>query len=257
MYLQQLTKLFLKKLNSDIVCLFCNVKKIIVITLFALFHVAFNEPEKKNIPIGMIRVSFYTYLNETEVSMKEWKDFMIFRQENYNESILKYRPDFERISLDWKVNINLNEAFDSGQLDGLPVVGIKYEDAVRYIQYKNELDHLTEKKRSEFKKLEYFLPNSELDTLLGAPNAIISGTRWSKILTNNIPVCAVRKNEGKSKIGLYFYHDNVSEMSARKGYALRGNYRTGKINAGLGCEQEFLVPSGWIGFRIAARVIQE
>lgn len=223
----------------------------------AIFSVAFIRPDKKEIPKGMVRLTFYTYLGETEVSMKEWKEFMLYRQDNFGESILKYRPDFERISLDWKVNSHLSEAFDAGQLDWLPVVGIKYEDVLRFVQFKNEQERVANKNSAEFKKIEYFLPNSEMDTLLGTPNSFISGAKWSQVSSDNIPVCVVRNKEGQSTLGLYHYHDNVSEMSAKKGFALRGNYRTGKLNAGLGSEQEYLVPSGWIGFRMAARVIQE
>jgi hypothetical protein len=226
-------------------------------SLLLLLASSFVEPSKKQIPAHFVRISFYRYLQQHETTFKEWKTFMNYMTVNKGDREDRYLPNFEQVALDWKTKRNLNEMFEKGQLDSLPVVGIRYEDVLRYVNYKNELDLVAQKTESDFKRLKYFLPTPEIDTLLGKLGTLLPPTKMQKATPNAFPVLPVTHSCGKTKSGIYFYHQNVAEMSEIKGIALRGSYKTGLKDAGLGSTQNYYVPSGFIGFRLWAEVVEE
>ena len=226
-------------------------------SLLLLLASSFVEPNKKQIPSHFVRISFYRYLQQHETTFKEWKTFMSYMTVNKGDREDRYLPNFEQIALDWKTKRNLNEMFEKGHLDSLPVVGIRYEDVLRYVNYKNEQDLLAQKSESDFKRLKYSLPTPEMDTLLGNLGSILLPTKMQKSITNTFPVLPVHHSSGKTKRGIYFYHQNVAEMSETKGIALRGSYKSSLKDAGLGSTQNYFVPSGFIGFRLWAEVVEE
>jgi hypothetical protein len=230
---------------------------------FGLFFVLFMgatsmvEPSKKQVPAHFVRVSFYRYLQQTETTFKEWRTFMNDMSEKNGEREDRYMPDFQQIALDWKTRRNLQEMFEKGQLDSLPVVGIRYEDVLRYISYKNEGERTAQKSETQFKRWRYLLPTVETDTLLGLKGNLLAGTKCQKWEVNTFPILPANHPTGKSKSGLFFYHQNASEMSQTKGLALRGSYKNSLKESGLSTTQDYFVPSGFIGFRLMIDVLEE
>jgi len=225
--------------------------------LFSIAAFAFVEPSKKQVPSGFVRISFYRYVQQHETTFKEWRVFMDFMEKEKGDRPERYLPDFTQIALDWKTKKNLEELFQTGKLDSLPVVGVRFEDVIKFVAYKNELEQAATKKETEFKRLKFLLPNSETDTLLGKMGALLTGSKPQKNLPNAFPVFPVNHPMGSSKSKLFFIHQNVSEMSDTKGIALRGSYKNDLKSSGLGIVQNYYVPSGFIGFRLMAEVVEE
>jgi len=228
-----------------------------VFFLFLMGLCSFIEPSKKQVPSQFVRVSFYRYVQQHETTFREWRVFMKEMTDLKGEPSDRFLPNFEQIAIDWKTKKNLAEMFENGKLDSLPVVGIRYEDVLRYVNYKNEMDQKAQKSDQEFKRIKYSLPTVETDTLFGKNASLLIGTKPQKAIPNAFPVLPVHQSSGKSKIGIYFFHQNVAEMSDIKGMALRGSYRNNLKDAGLGSTQSYFIPSGFIGFRLIAEVIEE
>jgi hypothetical protein len=225
--------------------------------LLSIVAFAFVEPSIKQVPTGFVRISFYRYMQQHETTFKEWREFMGYMEKEKGDRPERYGPDFTQIALDWKTKKNLEKMFQAGNLDSLAVVGVRFEDVMKFVAYKNELEQAANKKETEFKRLKYLLPNSETDTLLGKMGALLSGTKSQKNLPNAFPVLPINHPMGSTKSKLFFIHQNVSEMSDTKGIALRGSYKKDLKSSGLGVVQNYFVPSGFIGFRLMAEVVEE
>ncbi len=154
-----------------------------------------------------------------------------------------------------------------------PLVGVTYEQAVLYSQWRTEyinslykLYHLKYPRSIDVpKRVTYRLPTPEewdniltLDSIYMPDEGMIKpdftppvakkenavNTRISKGLTSSVYYY------WRNKIGIYAFDDNVSEMTSEKGVARGCNWTGGKENTNC----HYQKPTNWVGFRCVVDV---
>lgn len=250
------------------------------------FRVAMDLPEKidslmlikimSRIPPGTVLLT-----PEFGVDVLEMRNIDYFRFINYTAQIYgKNSIQYKRIlpnknvwkSYDFNGQDLSNLYFSDNNFLNHPLVGVSYEQAVLYCEWRTEyINNFYDLYHMKYirsigvpKKLTYRLPTPE---------------EWDKILTTDSifmpddgfihpnftnPVkdqAAINKRISKgltssvfyfwkNKIGIYAFDDNVSEMTSEPGVARGCNWTGGKENTNCHYEK----PENWVGFRCVVDV---
>ncbi len=156
----------------------------------------------------------------------------------------------------------------------LPIVGITYEQAVKYVEYiqknSDECDYYQKKKYNGYKR-KFYLPSPQLfdsiQTFIDSTNTLGCNLfNYKNSLCSDCPTGKKYKNHfvlnktGKEptyvyayfpdKFGLYNFKGNVAEMTSVKGIAKGGSCHHYAYEAYEGNSQYYLKPEIWLGFRV-------
>ena len=153
----------------------------------------------------------------------------------------------------------------------LPIAGITYEQALKYIAYKQELTNSCGLKSRDKYRYECFLPTPEefesIQTAMDSTNSLgcnlfnfkdalcadcPNGEKYK-----NHPIMSRTGEEPTSvwsyfpdKFGLYNFKGNVAEMTSVKGIAMGGSCTHYASEAFDGRKQEYVGSAAWLGFRV-------
>jgi hypothetical protein len=162
------------------------------------------------------------------------------------------------------------------KLMDLPIAGITYEQALDYIQYKQDLTNACGLKGKDTFRYECFLPTLEqfemVQTVLDSTNT--KGCSLFNYTNSLCPDCPngetflkdpILSRTGKEPtyvwlyfpdpFGLYNFKGNVAEMTSVKGVALGGSCIHYASEAFDGNRQSYAGSAPWLGFRVWYRRI--
>ena len=167
-----------------------------------------------------------------------------------------------------------------------PVMNIRYEAAVMYCEWLTNIYNNIEHKRKQFKKVKFRLPTEAeweyiarggkegdypWSHLFGSKTTndqgcYLANLQTGKRITNEEDKCP--EHDGgvfpvkshsyhPNEYGLYCVIGNVAEMTAEKGVAKGGGWRTPGGEAKIGKKQMYQGPDPNVGFRVIMEVIEE
>lgn len=239
-------------------------------------------------PIGTVKIKDNIYMDETEVTNFNWREYVMWLEKKHGKTSVAYKnalPD----NLVWKEKESYNEPYTQyyyshPAYNDYPVVGISYEQAVQYCKWRTErvkelfkTKALTDKKNVYPTNFEYRLPTKkeweaaanigysektkkQLDTkykgqLLAnlkrnkEDNVVVAGTA-----PNNADITAPVKSYWSNAAGCYNLIGNVAEMINQQGLAKGGSWINNPNEIFIEKEIAYTKPTAWLGFRCVAEI---
>ena len=254
--------------------------------LFLLCSFVFKLSLKSNyIPPGTLFIKDSLFMDRMEVSNRNWKEFigsnrdeMFKDSEDYKELI----PDSSiTIKLKNYGKIKMNEYFNDPHFDAYPVVGITYEQVLKFCEWRtkkvNQL--MKQKKNNPSIKLEYRLPTipeweiaaqGNLDSIkypfgldyyytVGDNKCRSINCYYPEMTSLNYirPTDDTLQNIKSNSYGLYNMLGNVCEMVMEKGIAKGGHYDALLEYCKIKETYTYSSANKWLGFRCICLVSQQ
>lgn len=234
---------------------------------------AFAQSQKttsyaKELPTGLVRVSFYTLIGIEEVSNLEYRAYLSALLKDSSAASYKAAiPDTLTLvrSQDWDRAIGFY--FSNPNFEKYPVVGVTRSQAMAYCRWRTEQYQIT-KSEMQFDSLEFHLPSRELwleaaqgdstRALYPFPKRKARKFIWS---ADKAGRPAIPRAGGKpNSIGTVNMNGNVAELVESPFLTLGGsfvdplracsNYATKTLT-------DVNIGECWLGFRYAATIVRE
>jgi hypothetical protein len=232
--------------------------------------------EQREAPNGTIRLSFYLYMDETEVTVLHYNQFLSsIKKDSTEEYYLKMLPDAEKVAEEFNLR-NSSVYFKSGKYDLHPIIGVTYNQALAFCKWRTSTWGNDKKLKNQFRKVEFTLPTKEEWQMAAMANTINEKFWWGEIpykkggemLFNCFDPRKKQVNEFFIKtltvksfkpnpLGLYNMNGNVAEIIITKGISLGGSWKEGATSCYNSSKNNYNKPSSALGFRCIARVIVE
>ena len=239
-------------------------------------------------PSGTVKIKGNIYIDKTEVSNFDWREYVMWLEKTYGKTAMEYRnalPD----TLVWKEKESFNEPYTQyyyshPAYNDYPVVGISYEQAVQYCKWRTErvkelfeTKMLTDKKNVYPTNFEYRLPTKEeweaaakigysekiqqqLNTKYKGQilanlkrnkedNVVVAGN-----LAQNADIIAPVKSYWPNAAGCYNLIGNVAEMINQQGLAKGGSWMNEPSEVYIEKDLTYIKPTAWLGFRCVAEI---
>lgn len=239
-------------------------------------------------PTGTVKISNNIYMDETEVTNFSWREYTTWIAIKYGKTSTEYQnalPD----TLVWREKASYNEPYvqyyySHPAYNDYPVVGISYEQAVQYCQWRTErvkellkAKQLTDKKNMYPTNFEYRLPTKEewetvakigysektkqqLETKYKGKiianlkrntedNVVVAGN-----FSQNADVTAPVKSYWPNAAGCYNLIGNVAEMMNQQGLAKGGSWINNPNDVTIEKDLPYTIPTSWLGFRCVAEI---
>ena len=239
-------------------------------------------------PSGTVKIKGNIYIDKTEVSNFDWREYVMWLEKTYGKTAMEYRnalPD----TLVWKEKESFNEPYTQyyyshPAYNDYPVVGISYEQAVQYCKWRTErvkelfeTKMLTDKKNVYPTNFEYRLPTKEeweaaakigysektkklLETKFKGQllanlkrntedNVVVAGN-----LAQNADIIAPVKSYWPNAAGCYNLIGNVAEMINQQGLAKGGSWMNEPSEVYIEKDLTYTKPTAWLGFRCVAEI---
>ena len=239
-------------------------------------------------PSGTVKIKGNIYIDKTEVSNFDWREYVMWLEKTYGKTAMEYRnalPD----TLVWKEKESYNEPYTQyyyshPAYNDYPVVGISYEQAVQYCKWRTErvkelfeTKMLTDKKNVYPTNFEYRLPTKEeweaaakigysekiqqqLNTKYKGQilanlkrnkedNVVVAGN-----LAQNADIIAPVKSYWPNAAGCYNLIGNVAEMINQQGLAKGGSWMNEPSEVYIEKDLTYTKPTAWLGFRCVAEI---
>lgn len=239
-------------------------------------------------PFGTVKIKRDIYIDKTEVTNFNWREYVIWLEKKYGKTALEYKnalPD----TLVWREITSYNEPYTKYYFSHLayndyPVVGISYEQAVQYCKWRTErvkelfkTKALTDKKNVYPINFEYRLPTKEeweTAAKIGysektkkqlenkykgqilanlkrniEDNVVVAGN-----FSQNADVTAPVKSYWPNAIGCYNLIGNVAEMISQQGLAKGGSWMNESSEVYIEKDLTYTKPTAWLGFRCVAEL---
>lgn len=252
---------------------------LIVTSLFTYCTLASAFAQKA--PYGMVKVGENLFVDDTEITNNEYRQFL---QEN--PTLTDIKPDSNIWNGVGDFENPLSEFYYSHPaFDDYPVVGITYEQALKFCEWRTQLQNEYARSRETRGKKAIFylfrLPTEaeweEIATNLN-PNAKYAGgwetpkNKKGEYHFNFVAQTDTAKdylvdnfaytNSVKEKIfisyqnKIYGLAGNVSEVVEEKGIAKGGSWNSPKENCTIKVRESYEGATAWIGFRCVAEIYQ-
>ena len=239
-------------------------------------------------PSGTVKIKGNIYIDKTEVSNFDWREYVMWLEKTYGKTAMEYRnalPD----TLVWKEKESFNEPYTQyyyshPAYNDYPVVGISYEQAVQYCKWRTErvkelfeTKMLTDKKNVYPTNFEYRLPTKEeweaaakigysekIQQQLNTKykGQILANLKRNKednvVVAGNIPdnadITAPVKSYWPNAAGCYNLIGNVAEMINQQGLAKGGSWKNEPSEVYIEKDLTYIKPTAWLGFRCVAEI---
>jgi formylglycine-generating enzyme required for sulfatase activity len=209
-----------------------------IVSLFILFSTFLNYGSLK--PPGTIGISDKLYMDQTEISNLDWTEHLVWLKFKYGLESEKYQnalPDLEI----WKevYGIDFKLIPTNKVPNNYPIVGISYNQAIVYCQWRTQVVNEVYKDKMEVK---YRLPSIEEYKIAQKFEKKDTEDYFfhEQYKLHQLP----SKTKGKFML---FLSSNVSEMTNELGIALTAEY---------GKTKNYSKAEKWLGFRCVAEIIE-
>ncbi len=261
------------------------MKKFIVSSLIVLISVSFSGELEFDTPSGTVKIADNLYMDQTEVSNKDWRDFMNWNKIKYGIDSEKYLSTIPNASV-WQNKVLEENYLEAPQFNNYPVVGISYEQAVSYCDWRtnqlNESLYRTEHKLSNSTDLsDESIPTvfkcriptkKEWETISTIDYSEKTKKLMSKKRYANNPLYNIAQPNANNKKGIisittdvksfwpnekgvYNLIGNVAEMIQEKGVAKGGSWKQTLEEINAQKEFNYTEPNNWVGFRCVCEKI--
>ena len=243
----------------------------IALTLFSFTK---NKSQDKFTPPGTVKVGHYFFMDEAEISNMAWMEYVYWTERVYGKDSKQY-TDVQADSNVWDEPYR-SHYFSHPAYRMYPIVGISYEQAVAYCQWRSDrvmeklLITKEQKKNTVIpSKVIYRLPTREewekvaqmpystktqkaLDTKYkdAAQANFYSIDHSTEIRITTAPVLSYWPNE----IGVYNMLGNVSEMVSERGIMKGGSWTDLESDIQIKTVIPYTKPTKYIGFRSVCEV---
>lgn len=255
--------------------------------LILLVLLNFKLPEKLFVPPETVQVNETLFFDKAEVSNAEWRKFDQWVKEKYGASSFRYwsaTPD----TTVWRKDLAICEEEvkhynHHPKYSDHPVVGISYEQAVRYCNWRTEkvmemIEQGKMGKKSLPKSLNYRLPTkTEWEQVAKAGYSDrfqqyidkkgLKRNNLHNIVSDSIPppeyqpkpnpdatITAPVISYFPNKYGIFNLIGNVAEMTSAQGIAKGGSWRDRSKNVTVEKDFTYDGPAAWLGFRCVCEV---
>lgn len=249
--------------------------KNLVLSLTALAALCLSFSKTKTfVPPGTVQVSDSLFADKAEISNAAWLEYEQSAKAHYGPNSKEHiatLPD----TLVWREKLSYNEPYVEyyyrhPAYKDFPVVGVSYEQAVAYCQWRTERVKTKLSTQKEFKgqNFEYRLPSKkEWEALAASSSAMIDKNQGKDKKGNLTITCVNPKPNGdclygkygdvtapvnahpKNALGLYNTAGNVAEMVMEKGICKGGGWKNALEDCRPSVDAQYSKPSSWVGFR--------
>ncbi|NOT52494.1 MAG: SUMF1/EgtB/PvdO family nonheme iron enzyme [Chitinophagaceae bacterium] len=266
------------------------LSRFLILTCFSLpaFY-SFSQKNKisKKVPPGTVKVNDTLFVDETEISNLHWREYLFYLEKFDSTSIEKALPDTSV----WRNTVSetlTGYYLRQPSFNNYPVVGISYEQAVVFCQWRsdrvNELNSKKPENERSFKKITYrLLSKQEWESIAAGKLSVEKYpygcdsvyTKWNgrtymksfncKFLSDpfvyhhwgaeeqiTTPINAFFRNSSHT----YNMIGNVAEMVSEKGIAKGGSFDHTLEECKIINDQYYTKPERWLGFRCVAIVVR-
>ncbi|MDD4217292.1 MAG: SUMF1/EgtB/PvdO family nonheme iron enzyme [Bacteroidales bacterium] len=259
------------------------MKRIILLLFISSFCVTYSYSAKPIIPPGTAKINDSLYVDKTEVRNIDYIEFVYWCEREFgvdSDEYLSILPD----TLVWESQYNepmINLYFRHPAYNLYPVVGVSYEQAVKYCEWRtdrvNEMLYLKlNKLQSNVLKNEiqvpayviYRLPSiQEWEKVAGLPLSKRTMKKLQRKKYQNLHKCNLNvSNEigvpddmasittsvnsyWPNELGVYNMIGNVAEMTSEKGIAKGGSWKHKPDEVSVENSFNYEIPKAWLGFR--------
>ena len=246
--------------------------------LFLLCSFDFKLSLKYNfIPPGTLLIKDSLFMDKMEVSNRNWKEFIESNMDEMFKDSEVYKELIPDSSITIKLKnygkIKMNEYFNDPHFDAYPVVGITYEQVLKFCEWRtkkvNQL--MNQKKNNPSIKLEYRLPTIPEWEIAAQGNLdstkypfgldyyyTVGDNKYRSIncyypemtsLNYIRPTDDTLQNIKSNSYGLYNMQGNVCEMVIEKGIAKGGHYDALLEYCKIKETYTYSSANKWLGFR--------
>lgn len=242
---------------------------ILSITAILLFGFTKNKTHLNYTPPGTVKISQGFYMDETEVTITSWMEYMYWVEKVYGKESEQYLATYPDTNV-WN-NPFRTHYFNHPAYRDYPMVGITWQQANEFCKWRSDrvTEYLLIKKEKNPKliiptKITYRLPTTEewkkiasagysektqkrLDKKYSeqAKANFKTELKSDSIQTTTAPVFSYWPN----KYGVYNILGNVAEMTSEKGISKGGSWVNPEEDATLNNEFKYDQSENWLGFR--------
>lgn len=242
------------------------------VTVLAALCLSFSKT-RTFVPPGTVQISDTLFADKTEISNFAWLEYELWTKAQYgphSEEHLATLPD----TLVWREKLSYNEPYVTyyyrhPAYKNFPVVGISYEQALAYCNWRTRQvkTQLAAKKDFKDQNLAYRLPSKkEWEKLAETSvtvlnnsckdnkgfyqlNCVMDEAAWEKRKLKNPDVTAPAVSYSPNALKLYNMLGNVSEMVMEKGICKGGGWKNAAEDCRPSVDAHYVRPSAWMGFR--------
>jgi len=235
-------------------------KYFIVISLTLLSLLSFKSVNKNK---DLVKLQDNLYVSKYEVSNGDWLEYV----NSFKTKTPEYKAALPDTSV-WRVSLKKNEPyvqfyFRHPSYKDYPVVGISFEQAVNYCEWRtnNNTENFKFRLPTKAEWIEFSsfdISNSDKKTIklskkdyLEIDNKLIFGNfKYAHQELNTITASV--ESYFPNTIGLYNVFGNVAEMISEKGIAMGGDFETPLATFKTNDSISYDKPTCTIGFRVVA-----
>lgn len=233
---------------------------------------------KDQVPPGTVKVREGFYFDKTEITNFNWKEYRHWLAEHKGKNSQEYLQS----QIDTNVWAGTSAVYTNlyawhPAFHNYPVVGVSYEQATRYCQWRsdrvNELFQLQSKKNGKaLKTVNYRLPtkeeweqvaqaaspSSDKKKYESAPKFNLKRGRnpdpTTVDSTGSKDITAPAESYWPNHYGIYNIIGNVAEMLEDEGVSKGGSWQHTAAEAKLETNISYKAPQSWLGFRCVCEV---
>lgn len=243
----------------------------ITLTLFSFTK---NKSQEKFTPPGTVKVGDYFFMDESEISNMAWMEYVYWTERIYGKDSKQY-ADAQVDSNVWDEPFRTHY-FTHPAYRMYPVVGVSYEQAMAYCQWRSDrvmeqlLINKEQKKntitpskatyrlptRTEWEKVAQMPYSEKTQKSLNSKYKDASQANFytKKYTEGAMETTAPVLSYWPNQIGVYNMRGNVSEMVSERGIAKGGSWTDMESDIQIETGIPYTKPSKSIGFRCVCEV---
>lgn len=257
-----------------------------LICFLGVSFVAFAQqapPQKLPVPPNMVWLQDRLFIDKTEVANIHWLEYLHFLQKEVTQNQISQAFYDAQVPDTTIGNAKAGNMFTHPAYRYHPVTGISYEQVLRFCEWRSAIVSEIYNKNNPAPiglhwKFTYRLPSIKEWEKAAAGSLDISLypyglTRLFEVQADApvlmrppAPLINYRNHKAKrftlknvenyapNLLGIYQMIGNVAEMTATKGIAKGGSWRTRKANCKIRKSQRYYAPDNWVGFRCVCEV---
>lgn len=237
------------------------------------------KKENAFLPPGTVRINDTLFADETEISNFSWLEYETYVKTKYGDESPEHKAAKPDLSVWLRDGMTSNEPYSSVYYTSpayrdYPVVGISYDQALAYCQWRSEVVNVSISRSKNLKagNVLYRLPSRQEWELIEGNGAevfyrknevvCVKNTKDERMyrvnyqtrcyindsISSSIYTSAVA-SFAKNRFRMYNMIGNVSEMVQEKGVSKGGSWKHFLEECRVGRNISYTRPEAWLGFR--------
>ncbi len=241
------------------------MKLLLLIIPFTLFT-SFKKKQNRNAPLGTVFVSDNFFIDKTEVTNLNYREFLTWVKENDLANYEAMLPDTAVWHSENPSSTIEKIYFRQPAYNNYPVVGVSYDQALAYSNWRSNMFNSLNKG----KKVKYRLPTvTEWETIANQHQPTEYWLKWKRkdVRAFNSTADKIYRDSAingitapvesffPNKIGMYNMLGNVAEMTMEQGVAKGGSFVSKASTVFIKDNNMYTKPELWLGFRCVCEIV--